>query len=474
MADQDSILLVLPLGMSLRNIVLNRRIWEYLTGTYHVDVVSSIEIEKHEALGIRKIYDAKRISVFRRGLRALSRAIAVRIRFIDLLHFSLKAGGPDVLANRYQQFERSGQLPSVLRWASLRNKPIASLLRRLSLSLLRFYPLHPFNSRAYRFVVLGHSSEEECLVYGLLANQRRVPVVCAVMGMDNLIHAPFIFKPDLLLLWGEDQSRSHLRYQVPLNPALSSTACAVVGDTSDDAYRESPTDGSAFRQQYDLAEDDQVILFPAFPESDLSFGDPGRVVQPAICQIILRFLRSHDLKIKLLVRTRPGIDEAIWEQFYAENQDLVRLQMPKSSSYDKSGNIPIFEENAERRDVELFAETVRHSALVVSPTPSTVGIDAMALGRPAFNLLFDPTATAFHRSTPRFYGMIARNPAWLTMKTATTEEQAETLLRQVFIEGRADEFVATELTEDLKVQGETSAGERWIKAVDEFSASLGD
>ena len=472
MANRDSILLVMPFGMGLRNIVLNRRIWNYLIGKYYVDIVSPIQIENHDDLGIRNVFTSKRVSFLRGAFRAFARRIADRLRYINLIHFFLRAGGPDGFAPRYQQYLASGQLNTLMRWALLRSSAITSPLRRLLLFFLRYYPIHPFDTRTYKFVILGHNSELECLVYGLLANQKKIPVVCAVMGMDNLIHGPFLFTPDLLLLWGQDQVRDFRRYQLPLDPKLGRTVCAVVGSTIHDTYRECAATVSGFRQRYDLTEEDKVILFAAFTERSLALGRTESGIQPAVCDMILAFIRNHRLNAKLLIRTRPGYDEQLWTDFYQNNRDLVRLQSPGTAAYDKSGKIPFFNMAAEKKEVELFAETMRESTLVISPSPSTFLIDAMALGRPAFDLLFDPTATGVHTNLAAFSRMVARNPKWLTAKTATNREQVDTLLYQVFFELEADEFIATDLTEDVMARGESSAGDRWVEAVDEFSDSL--
>ena len=52
---KKKILVIAPYGMTLRQVVLNKELWSYLCDKYEVHVKTSVNIQKHDEIGIHEI-----------------------------------------------------------------------------------------------------------------------------------------------------------------------------------------------------------------------------------------------------------------------------------------------------------------------------------------------------------------------------------------------------------------------------------
>lgn len=454
------LLAVVPYGMAFRNLVLNSALWDHLLSQFSVDLLSPLSIVDSHRIGMARVYGPQTSTGVARLARALKRSAAAAVSELDKLAFFMRSNEAETFRSIYRYSSIDGKVSRLLLWSWLGHSSLGPALKRLARSVAGAALGAPA-LRSYQLVLLTHNSEPTSVAVGLEANRLGVSVVCMPMGLDNLMHAPLAFVPDLLLVWGEEQRRD-FEIQGRFNPALRRTTCAIVGSTAHDAYLASH--GSVdVESAYSLEPDDDVILFAAYVEK---YGD----FQLPLCRLLLRFIRESGRKIKLLVRTRPGFDEDRWRQFQAANQREVRLQSPAGASYDKSGRATLFDLDRERSEVELFAATMRRCRVLVTPTFSTMEVDAMLFGKPAINAIFDPERPDdVHPLLAWFWAGLSRISEWRDMKVATSADELMVMLDDIFGRGRDTAYVSERLFRYRATAPDGRAGARAVDALRRFT-----
>jgi hypothetical protein len=455
------VLAVVPYGMALRNLVLNEALWSYLTGTYEVDLATPFEIPDASQLGVANVlHDPRRRSVAGIVDRVRRRAVGALME-LDRMAFFRRANEAETFQAIYRYAVIDGRAGRLLFWSWLGHSPLARPVRWLARAIGTI-GLGAADVRRYDFVLLTHPAELRCMAYGLAANAHGVPVVCMPMGMDNLMHGPLVFVPDLLLAWGQEQARD-LTLQQRFDPRLADTECVVVGSPTHDLYVRCDTAPDLDRI-YSLAATDQVILFPAFIEK---YGPS----QLAFCALILDFIRRSGRPLKLLVRARPGIDETLWRDFQARHPVEVRLQLPTAASYDKSGLVSGFDPAGERTEVALFAATLRRAAVVVASWFTTVETDALLFGTPTIDAMFDPVRPSEpHPILAWYVAGLAKMPEWGAMRVVTTPERLASVLEEVLDRRGEDNDAAARLFRYRATAPDGRAGERAVAALRDFVA----
>lgn len=450
------LLAVLPYGMALRNILLNAPLWSYLTRTFAIDLVTPVELVNSRDLQISNIVSRP---FFERGiLPRIRRACLEFLASVDQLAFFMQANEAESFRSiyRYSLIERSTARKLFNWWIG--GTRIARSLKGFVKGLVAM-AASP-DTRMYDVVLLGHNAERECIRYGILANQQSTPVVCVCMGLDNLMHGPLVFVPDLLLVWGEEQHRDFAA-QLAFNPECAHTVCVRVGSTIHDTYLNSGFTLDV-NKLYALESEDTVILFPAYVEKYLPF-------QVALCEVVLDYIRRSPRKLKLLVRLRPGFDEQMWRDLQDRYPHEVRLQIPLSSSFDKSGNVQMFDVNRETEDVELFAATLRRVAVLVTPTFSTMETDAHLFGKPSINAIFNPECRdERHPNLTWYLAGLAKTPEWGSMMVATSREELHEYLAMVLERVTRDSHSMRSLFEFRATAADGRAGERAVSAIRDF------
>lgn len=459
--SRERLLVVIPFGMALRNIVLNDDLWGYLRGRFDIDLVSPVAIDDAAALGISRVLPPPPRRSARRVLRAINARLIDRLRLMDYADFFFRAHEAETFAVNCVTVGRR-VTSRILFWSALRMMRYGSAVYRLLGSFARFHPVVPIDSATYRAVLVGHNSEHECITYARVANDAGVPVICIVMGVDNIAAEPLAFRPDLLLVWGEEMRRDFDEYQVPLNPDLQRARTVAVGNTVYDNYLRQPADEAAFRREFRIDPADEIVLFPAHVESSL----PN---QTMVAETIVRFIEQHALPAKLLVRIRPGIDVAMWRSFEARFPGVVRLQDPATSSFDKSGAVARFDPAREQREILNFARTIRSVTVTITPSFSTMALDSMAFGTPVINAIYNAAdPTVLHRNLLWYVAVSEKTPAWKLMKVARSREEFIEMLEGFFLRRDRAGFCRPEIVRYRATAVDGHCGRRAARAIDSF------
>ncbi|MDA9608766.1 hypothetical protein N9S24_01770 [SAR86 cluster bacterium] len=399
MAIKKKILVDVSYGMSFRNIILNKNFWDRLTKEYEVHLITPLKIDSKDQkdLNISLIIDStKFIKNFINKIFLSINLNALHIRrLMDLSDFFLRQQLGWPLVSRYHETYRNKEElnQALFFWPAIKRTSFGKHLRKI---VYRFPLFHPasliFKNNDYHFLINSHNSEYNSVLIAQIAERNNIPIVGFPMGLDNIMHGPFLFNPDLLFFWGPDQELEFNKVQLPWNKNLKSSKNEMLGNLIFDTINET-------KDSEVLGCDDQKItapflLFTTMPEDD----HPG---QEIICRTIVNYLKNNNLPHKLVIRLRPGHDESIWEEFKEQNINEVILQIPLGTSFDKSGKKNKIDLIQETKDVAIYSSTLSKSCVVISRALSTTYTDALFVGTPAITTQYYPQdeerSKGFHR-----------------------------------------------------------------------------
>lgn len=465
MDGKERILVVLPYGMCFRNIVLNADLWNYLTKTYAIDLMTPLRIANTDRLGIDTVYNYQRYKFWGRLRRKMNYLLLYCRKYLELADFYLILDMGEEFSIIYRFVGGPSRRRNLLLWGGLNQTKFGRLLKKALERFPFFYPAEPILKRnKYKFLLLGHNAENECILIARVANKLNVPVVCVPLGVDNIRSGPMFMTPDLLLLWGREQSHEFEKYQIAFNQELSRTVAVEIGSLVYDNYVREEIQRKAFLKGHGIEDGHEVILFPAYVESHY----PG---QTTLCGAIVNFIKTSNIKVKLLIRVRPNFDIEMWENFERSHRDVVMLQIPEGASYDKSGKRELFDLQKEVTDIKNFVGTIKHSSLVINPSFSTVYLDATALGTPAVVAAYawGRNDSTVHAYIKEYMCNRALYPHWADVKVILSEKELFEFLSGFFIEGKRSGMISREfLSMRVTSPSDGSSGRRAMRAIEEY------
>ena len=388
MSIKRKILVDVSYGMSFRNIVLNKTFWSKLTQEYEVHLITPLQIgsEDQKDLKISRVIDSSKWP--RNFLVKILISINMRTlhikRLMDLSDFFLKQHLGWPLVSRYHEtYRNKDNLNQALYfWPAIKRTYVGKILKKI----VSFFPIfHPadkiFKDNDYLFLINTHNSEYNSVLIAQVSQKNKVPIIGFPMGLDNIMHGPFLFEPDLLFFWGPDQDLEYSTVQVTWNKNLRNSRIEMLGNLIFDTLDQTK-DREAFDENEEII-DTPFLLFTTMPEDD----HPG---QEQICKTIVDYLRTNHLPHKLVIRLRPGHDELMWQNFKIQNVDEVILQIPSGISFDKSGAKNKIDLNKEIRDMSNYSSTIYQSEAVISRALSTTYTDSLFIGTPAITTQYYP------------------------------------------------------------------------------------
>ncbi len=167
--NKEDILIVLPYGMCFRNIVFNETLWSYLRNKFNIDILSPIEVQNKEALGIRYVFRSSPKTIIARLVRSINSRIIRFLKYIDLAHFLLAADLGENLSVKYRWALSDKDRRDMLLYGAFRYFRISEFVRRIFRGIPFFHPhASIFNRRRYKYVIVTHIAEAGCIITALL------------------------------------------------------------------------------------------------------------------------------------------------------------------------------------------------------------------------------------------------------------------------------------------------------------------
>lgn len=439
---KDCILVVLPYGMCFRQVVLNENLWGYLRKNYEIDLLTPLKLKNKDVVGVRNIFPCRSRNKILGLIQSFNHRLINSWKCFNFMHFLLNADLGENLSLRYRWFPADGK--GVFFFGYLRHTRWAGLIKKLFKKLPVLYPTTSyFRKNSYKFVIVTHVLENECIVTSLIANKLKVPVITITLGMDNYRNGLLFYIPDLMLLWGREHLYAFNNFQLPLNKELKKSKHELIGNLIHDNYLKmsEKCTKESFLRMYGLAEDEEVILIPTMTEEYL----PN---QTALCEIVIDFIRKYNLKVKIIVRTLPGVDVDMWEEFERKYPEFVILQIPTSASYDKRGAVNNVDLDQENKDIEIFVNTIKNSALLVNVYPTTLLVDALLFNTPSVWAMFDWNNASDIGTHPHQKPCIAKaitHPHLKHYNAVSTKDALCEVLYKFFILKQRNNLVSNEL-----------------------------
>lgn len=379
---KEKILVLMPYGMCLRQIILNECLWSYLTENYDIEIISPIKIDL-EILDSNKIRNLNNNKFIKRFMRSLSSKSMIYYRASLMTDFFLENDLGENFALRWKWFKEYVNQIIILSGLA-RMKFIGYLVKKILIALSYLYPLGFLFNKRYKAIIITHASDIDCTLFGIASNKLNIPLISITLGLDNYRHGPLVYKPDLALLWGNEQVKEFKEYHLSHNSTLSNTDYKKIGSLIHDTYLKVQDSDSTdyLNQKFLLNKKDKLILIATMLEYNL----PN---QTALCDLILDFLDQHGLDHKLIIRKIPNADNDIWSSYYDLNSGRVYIQEPESASFDKRSNDLGFDITSSMRDIGELVQTLNQVDLIIGHYPSTLLVDGKLFNKPCCVPMFD-------------------------------------------------------------------------------------
>jgi len=462
---KDKILIVLPYGMCLRQIILNQTLWDYLVKNYQIDVMTPLKLS-NDIVGINKIIATSPVHFFENFLKRVSFRSVFSLRASAMVSFFLDNNIGENFALRWRWFGDQARHIVVMS-GLVRLRFIGPSIKNSLSFLSKIYPVFFLKKNKYKFVIVTHVSALDCVLIGLGANKLTIPLISITLGLDNYAHGPLLYKPDLMLLWGDEQLEEFHKYHLAHNEKLLNTECFKIGSLIHDNYlqiKESRHTDYLF-EKYSIDNNQEFILVAVMLEESL----PNQAV---LCELLIDFLEENNLQHKLIIRKLPLSDNDIWEEFYKKYSNRVIIQEPQSASFDKRSESLMFDLNASKRDLEEFVQTLDRSELIIGLYPSTLLLDAMLFDKQSAVAMFDWTEGQKFGGHPQEKFYLAKKYTHQHRKHYNllyTKESLNSFLTEVLIEKTNFPEQRREIFK--KITGDSidgSSGKKAVEAIDGF------
>ena len=462
----QNILLVLPYGMCLRQMLTNKILWEGLSEKYNIDVMTPLRIENSDKLGIRNViqfYSKYRVINF---FEKLNNKYISFWRLTELAKFLLDNDLGENLSLRWKWFPEKRK--SILFLGALRYSVFYKYFNKLFRLGPYFHPVkRKIKKGDYKFIVIGHVSDIYCTLVSLYANKLDIPLFTITLGLDNYIHGALLYTPDLMLLWGGEHSYEFKSYHLSLYGDLKSSKSYISGNLMHDTYidRAKNISRNELNILYDLDVDEEIILIPTMDEKFLSN-------QVGLCKSVVDFIKKFKLKIRVIVRILPGCDVKMWNQYYNDNREYIIIQEPKSSSYDKRNKLTIFDMEKEYHEIDVFLATIKYSSLIVNLYPTTLLLDAMLFNTPSVFAMFDWTDSSDIGTHPQQKFYLAKSithPYRKGFNILQSQKELNNLLADFFVDNNRDNLVMKELYNEVCGPScDGKSGERALDSIEKY------
>lgn len=460
---KKKILIVAPYGMTLRQIVLNKKLWEYLTNKYKVHIKTSISIEKYTELGIDKIITPEKNIIF----SCLER-IHQLSKESKIVNFLIENNLGEHLIFRLKYIENF----SKKLYSSYFFKKFEGIVKLLGINKIKLFFVLRFSQvkkENYHFVFITHISETMCELESIAANQINVPVITYTLGMDNYRHGRILFQPDLKLMWGEEQKYEFLNWHKNDFNSINEIECKVVGNLIYDTYLQYSNSDmlDKYVKQKKMKDYDGYIVVPTMINKIL----PGGV---GLVKAIVKYLQNRKLNFLVIVRMLPGSeDKKSWQELERNYKKEIIIYEPSAGSFDKRGAVNIFKVQDELKEVEIFSAMLSKSCMVVNLYPSSVTLDAYLFNTPVISPLFDWINSNIkdskeHPFTKLLYSKFATHSYHREFNPVFSYKELYEAMDNI-IEGNSSKYIGNKLFKEVCGQSkEGNVGKRTIKAIEQF------
>lgn len=409
MTDKKKILILLPTGMTIRNILCTDILNNILENSEHEIVCAVNNPSKY-----RKYFEHERVSFIEFHEKKLFTFSNLLLMILRRRFYSINENITlNILKKRKGFFAEGlrGRLLPFLNQPFPKSKLIYGFFQKV---LDYFYVSLPeIESQFLKYkpdiVFSTHLVARHEFGYLMVAKNNNIPTIGMVKSFDNLTGKGFLpFKTDNAILWNEIMKKEIIDiYQYKERHTF------VSGVPQFDIYTKKPEVSKLdFLRKYNLDEDKKIILF-ATNHQAISPDD----------QKTINFIAGNltSLNAQLLVRLHPMDHKNRYQNLECED---VHYQIPGISEGEGSN-----ERVAHQEFLDEIRDTLYFSDLTIN-TASTMSLDASALDKPIINIAFDWEKKPYYHSVARYYEFLHYKPILDSKGTSLVSSSSE-LLRTI-------------------------------------------
>jgi len=461
---KKKILVIAPYGMTLRQVVLNKELWSYLCDKYEVHVKTTVNIQKHDEIGIHEIIIPQRniINSVLIGLHTIN-------KMSKILDFLVENNLGEHLVFRLKYIDNFASKLFISYFLDRAIK-IAKVFRIDQLRSFLSVRVSQVKKENYIFVLVTHISDTMSEIEALAANKLNLPVITYTLGMDNYRHGRILFKPDLMLMWGDEQHYEFATWHRNDFNSIEDIKCETVGNLIYDTYLQCANNSKLDQYIRDKKACDYegYVLVPAMSESILPGGSE-------LVRSLIKYFKERKIKYLVIVRSLPGSeDKKIWHQLEKEYINELLIYEPSAGSFDKRGAINVFMIEEEMQEVEIFSAMLLESKLVVNLYPSTVTLDAYLFNTPVIVPLFDWVDSNNeeineHSFNKILFSKLATHPSHKEFNPVFSYDELFKVMDDIILKGNFSRYVGTELFERVcGNSNDMNVGKRTVEAIENF------
>jgi len=387
MTIKKRILILLPTGMTIRNILSTNIVKNLLEKSQH-EIICCINNPnkydsyiEHDRIHYIQFYEKKLSSISNIMLLILRRRF-YSINENKTLYIIKKGPFTSNIKTK---------LLSFLKYPFPKSIRIFSFLK--SLLNISYIPVSEIESQFKKYkpdlVFSTHLVARNEFDYLMTAKKNKIPTIGMVKSFDNLTGKGFLpYETDFAILWNEIMQKEIIDIY-----KYNESNTIVTGVPQFDIYKEKPKiSKQKFIEKNNLTISKKIILYATNHES-ISPDDP----------IIIEFIASKLslYNAQLIVRVHPTDNKDRYNNF--EFND-VYYQIPGISE-GKGSN----ERVAYQEFLKDIRDTIYFSDVTIN-TASTMTLDASALDKPIINIAFDWEEKPYYKSIKRYYDFLHYKP----------------------------------------------------------------
>lgn len=284
------------------------------------------------------------------------------------------------------------------------------------------------------------------------AKRRKIKTVGMVRGWDNFTSHGFLrVIPDHFLLQDEYLREVGIKYQF-----LKPEGLTVVGFPQYDYYFDSTLKEprEEFFKRLGISSDKKLILFGAM--GDFLFAKEGE-----IAEIFEELVEEEKIpnNLVMLFRAHPAFDSPL------EKMKSLKHVISDRNAVYPAGNLNDWDMG--RREVSHLINSIVHSEMVIN-AGSTIGLDAIALEKPAISIAFEKTKMPYWFSAARFRDAYTHYEDLMRlggMAPADSKEELARVINRYLKDPKADSVGREEVKKKFFSPFDGKVGERIGKII---------
>jgi len=402
MQPKKTIFLLLPTGMTIRNLLSTTIVKDILENSQHQIICCVKNAEKYQSYFAHK--RIKYINFIEKQAFSFSNIILLILR---MRFYAIKQNETlKILDDNPLSLSFKDKLVSYLKYPFPKNRRIYNFLSSIQ-GFVHFQRREielQFSKHKPDVVFSTHLVARDEYDYLMEAKRRKIPTIGMVKSFDNLTAKGFLpYKTDFVILWNNIMQEELINIY-----KYDKKKIKVTGVPQFDIYKKKPNvSREFFFKQHNLSKNKKTILY-ATNHKNLGPDDRENV------EYLSSKLRQLNAQMIVRLHQMDTID-----RYNNLVLDDVHFQVPGIvEGYGSNERV------AHKDFLEGLRDTIYFSDITIN-TCSTMSLDAVAIDKPIINIAFDNSKKPYNKSVKRFYDFVHYQPIILSRATSIARSKNE-------------------------------------------------